>query len=80
MTRYRPEGADATFTVVQWNGGGYNPRNPSNGSSLGVQYATAMVYPTPVIFYSIGGHMQWGRDRRLIAGYMYREWLKNLLR
>ena len=29
MISYRPEGADATSTVVQWNDDGYNPRNPS---------------------------------------------------
>ena len=78
MSIFRSEGADATFTVVQWNGGGYDPGNLSLGSNLGVQYATAMVYPTPVIFYSVGGEMQ--RDAMgPIAGDMYREWLDNLL-
>ena len=82
MTRYRPEGADATFTVVQWNGGGYNPRDPGEGANVGVQYATAIAYPTPVIFYSIGGEMQQGPRRTLgwaLAGDMFRVWLQNLL-
>ena len=82
MTRYRAEGADATFTVVQWNGGGYNPRDPGEGANVGVQYATAIAYPTPVIFYSIGGEMQQGPRRTLgwaLAGDMFRVWLQNLL-
>ena len=79
MTRYRPEGADATFTVVQWNGGGHDSRNPSPGPNLGVQYATAMAYPTPVVFYSVGGNIRHDALGRPIAGDMYREWLRNLL-
>ena len=38
-----------------------------------------MACPNLVIFYSFGGDTQWGGDRRLIAGDMYREWLRNLL-
>ena len=80
MTRYRSEGADAAFRVVQWNGGEYNQWNPADGANVGVQYATAIAYPTPVIFYSVGGGMRWGRNRKVAAGDMYREWLKNLLK
>ena len=80
MTKYRPEGADAAFTVVQWNGGEYNPWNPADGANVGVQYATAIAYPTPVIFYSVGGVQRWDRHFRATGGDMYREWLKNLLR
>ena len=80
MTRYRPEGADAAFTVVQWNDGEYNPWNPADGANVGVQYATAMAYPTPVIFYSVGGVKRWGRNLKATDGDMYREWLRNLLR
>ena len=80
MTRYRPEGADAVFTVVLWNDGEYNQWNPADGANVGVQYATAIAYPTPVIYYSVGGVKQWGRDRRATGGDMYRAWLYNLLR
>ncbi|KAH9163164.1 subtilisin-like protein [Lactarius sanguifluus] len=45
----------ATFTVELVNGGEYNPNNPGREANLNVQYASAMVYPTPIIFYSIGG-------------------------
>ena len=83
MTRYRAEGADAKFTVVQWNGGRYNPRDTSDGANVGVQYATAIAYPMPVIFYSIGGEIQLGPPRTFgwaLAGDMYRVCLQNLLR
>ncbi|KAH9062404.1 subtilisin-like protein [Lactarius vividus] len=54
MSVYRSDGTDAAFTVVQVNGGGYDPTNPAVESNLDTQYAVAMTYPTPVIFYSIG--------------------------
>ncbi|KAH9011822.1 subtilisin-like protein [Lactarius hengduanensis] len=49
----------ATFTVEQVNGGGYDPDNPGDEANLDVQYASAMAYPTPIIFYSIGGLGKW---------------------
>ncbi|KAH8982958.1 subtilisin-like protein [Lactarius akahatsu] len=52
MRTYRSDGADATFTVVQVNRGGYDPNHPTVEANLDTQYAEAMVYPTPVIFYS----------------------------
>ncbi|KAH9033144.1 subtilisin-like protein [Lactarius hengduanensis] len=45
MQKYRSEAGDATFTVVDVNGGGGN---------IDIQYASAMAYPTPHIFYSTG--------------------------
>ncbi|KAH9022820.1 subtilisin-like protein [Lactarius pseudohatsudake] len=54
MSVYRSDGANAAFTVVQVNGGGYDPTNPGREPNLDTQYAMAMAYPTPVIFYSTG--------------------------
>ncbi|KAH9033399.1 subtilisin-like protein [Lactarius pseudohatsudake] len=54
MRTYRSDGADATFTVVQVNRGEYDPNHPTVEANLDTQYAGAMVYPTPVIFYSVG--------------------------
>ncbi|KAH9049738.1 subtilisin-like protein [Lactarius hengduanensis] len=54
MSEYRSDGTDAAITVVQVNGGGYDPTNPAGESNLDTQYAVAMAYPTPVIFYSVG--------------------------
>ncbi|KAH9027309.1 subtilisin-like protein [Lactarius pseudohatsudake] len=54
MSVFRSEGHNAAITVVQVNGGEYNPTNPAVEANLDTQYAMAMAYPTPVIFYSTG--------------------------
>ncbi|KAH9164912.1 subtilisin-like protein [Lactarius sanguifluus] len=54
MRKYRSEAADATFTVVEVNGGGYDPIHPNIEANICIQYAEAMAYPTPHIFYSTG--------------------------
>ncbi|KAH9074754.1 subtilisin-like protein [Lactarius deliciosus] len=56
MTECRTDGADATFTVTQVNGGMYDPAgNPAVEANLDLQYAEAMAYPTRHIYYSTGG-------------------------
>ncbi|KAH9167585.1 subtilisin-like protein [Lactarius sanguifluus] len=55
MNEYRTDGEDATFTVTQVNGGGYDPANPGVEANLDIQYAEAMAYPTRHIYYSTGG-------------------------
>ncbi|KAH9165964.1 subtilisin-like protein [Lactarius sanguifluus] len=55
MNEYRTDGEDATFTVTQINGGGYDPGNPGLEANLDIQYAEAMTYPTRHIYYSTGG-------------------------
>ncbi|KAH9167586.1 subtilisin-like protein [Lactarius sanguifluus] len=55
MNEFRTDGEDATFTVTQINGGGYDPANPSIEANLDIQYAEAMAYPTRHIYYSTGG-------------------------
>ncbi|KAH8997709.1 subtilisin-like protein [Lactarius hatsudake] len=45
---------DATYEVVKINGGGYDPAHPHEEANMGIQYAEAMAYPTPHIFYSTG--------------------------
>ncbi|KAH9164296.1 subtilisin-like protein [Lactarius sanguifluus] len=54
MQKYRSEADDATFTVVNVNGGGYDPTHPNEEANMDIQYAEAMAYPTPHIFYSTG--------------------------
>ncbi|KAH8994722.1 subtilisin-like protein [Lactarius hatsudake] len=54
MQKYRSEAADATFTVVDVNDGGYDPTHPNEEANMDIQYAEAMAYPTPHIFYSTG--------------------------
>ncbi|KAH9044202.1 subtilisin-like protein [Lactarius hengduanensis] len=52
MQKYRSYAADATFAVVEVNGGGYDPTHPEIEANVDIQYAEAMAYPTPHIFYS----------------------------
>jgi len=54
MNKYRSNGADATFTALQANGGGYDPGNPHAEPNLDIQYSQGMTYPTRQLFYSTG--------------------------
>ncbi|KAH9160140.1 subtilisin-like protein [Lactarius sanguifluus] len=54
MTEFRTPGEDATFSVVQVQGGGDNPDTPGVEANLDTQYTGAMTYPTTNVFYSIG--------------------------
>ncbi len=49
MRKYRSDAAGTTFTVVQVNGGGYDPGNPHTEANIDTQYTEAMAYPTPHI-------------------------------
>ncbi len=50
---------DATFSVEEVNGGLFDPSLPGIEANLNVQYTQAMAYPTPHIFYTIGGRIRW---------------------
>ncbi|KAF8260472.1 peptidase S8/S53 domain-containing protein [Lactarius quietus] len=71
MDTYR-YGAEATFTVVQVNGGGYDPRSPHEEANLDIQCAGGIAYPTPLLFYSTGRGL-WGQDD------WYSSWFKYIL-
>jgi tripeptidyl-peptidase-1 len=79
MARYRYEAEDADFSVVQLNGGGNDPNDPGDGASIGTQYAGAMAYPTPIIFFSIGGDTMWDENGNPILGDMYLAWFSDML-
>ncbi|KAH9037064.1 subtilisin-like protein [Lactarius pseudohatsudake] len=53
MRKFR-EADDATYKVVKINDGRYDPTDPHEEANMDIQYAEAMAYPTPHIFYSIG--------------------------
>jgi tripeptidyl-peptidase-1 len=55
MTMFRPDAVAAAFTIEHVNGGGYDPSHPGEEANLNIQYAQAIAYPTPNIFYSVGG-------------------------
>ena len=79
MTGYRSDEEDVTFSISQWNGGKFGPNNPSDHANIGLQYAAAMAYPATLIFYSLGGDMDWGINGEPIAGDMYLVWLNSIL-
>ncbi|KAH8993858.1 subtilisin-like protein [Lactarius hatsudake] len=54
MNEYRSDATSATYRVVQIEGGGYDPSNPTTEANLNMQYTSAIAYPTTHIFYSTG--------------------------
>src|SRR6266702_2829133 len=59
MTMYRTDAVAATYTVERVNGGKYKPSRPGFEGNVNMQYAQAMAYPTPHIYYSTGGALEW---------------------
>ncbi|KAH8982266.1 subtilisin-like protein [Lactarius akahatsu] len=61
MSQCRADAVDAsqaTFTVELLNGaGGYDPNHPDPEADQNMQYAQAMAYPTPHLFYGTGGEI-----------------------
>ncbi|KAF8266364.1 peptidase S8/S53 domain-containing protein [Lactarius quietus] len=67
MDIFRNDGVDTTFTLVQLNGGKYDPSNPGGEGDLNIEYASAIAYPTPNVYYSVGealedGYIAWLHD------------------
>jgi len=54
MSKYRPNGAGALFTVVLVNGGAFDLTGAGAEANLDMQYTQGMAYPTRHIFYSTG--------------------------
>ncbi|KAH9058176.1 subtilisin-like protein [Lactarius vividus] len=82
MTKFRSDVQPpslATFTVEQVDGAGYDPDNPGIEANIDVQYASAMAYPTPIIFY-IAGAMDWSHSGEPLPGDAYLESLEYLLK
>ncbi|KAH9053090.1 subtilisin-like protein [Lactarius vividus] len=69
----------ATFTVELVNGGEYDPETPGMEANIDVQHTSVMAYPTPIIFYSIGGIAEASVGGEPAPGDMYLESLKYLL-
>ncbi|KAH8999904.1 subtilisin-like protein [Lactarius hatsudake] len=78
MNNFRLDAVAATFTVLQINGGGFDPNQPGIEANVDIQYAAAMTYPTPHIFYSTGGRMEWVASRPAPHDE-YLVWLNHLL-
>ncbi|KAF8260350.1 subtilisin-like protein [Lactarius quietus] len=80
MTKYRTDARDATYKTVEINGVRYNPSLPTNEANQNIQYAEAMVYPTPIAFYSVGGGLEIIPGTNLPGkGDNMLEWLNHVL-
>ncbi|KAH9059104.1 subtilisin-like protein [Lactarius vividus] len=55
MTLFRSDANDATFLVIDINDSGYDPNKPGSEANLDMQYTQGMAWPTPHVFYSVGG-------------------------
>ncbi|VDC03354.1 unnamed protein product [Peniophora sp. CBMAI 1063] len=53
--RFLTGASNATFKLVEINGGQNNQNEPGVEADLDIQYTTAMSFPTPQIYYSTGG-------------------------
>ena len=68
MQKYRTDVVATTFPVpiIPVNDGAYNfPSNPSTEANMNVQYVEGMAYPTPIVYYSIGGESDWEQPSNL---------------
>ena len=75
MTDFCTDPTVATFDVLKVNDGAYNPNNPGLEANNNIQYASAMAYPTPHTFYSLGGDAGWSLETGKPAdGDLYLEW------
>ncbi|KAH8985001.1 subtilisin-like protein [Lactarius akahatsu] len=55
MRLFRSDAKDPNFLVIDINNSGYNPQYPGSEANLDMQYTQGMAWPTPHVFYSIGG-------------------------
>ena len=79
MTLFSERTRGATFDVVQVNGG-VDVLGFRGDANTNMQYASAMAFPTPIVFYSTGGNREWDEETgRAIAGDRYLELLNYLL-
>ena len=74
---YREDRMAATFTVVNIDGGRYDPSHPDTEANIDIKSAQATAYTTP---HSIGGLMRWspGSDKPGV-GDLFLQWLDYIL-
>ncbi|KAF8262827.1 peptidase S8/S53 domain-containing protein [Lactarius quietus] len=76
MNKYRADAKDATFTVEPINGGTSKASKPSEDADINAQYALGMAYPIPLVYYSVGGDLDWDPiTYKPIKGDTDLEWL-----
>ncbi|KAH9055020.1 subtilisin-like protein [Lactarius vividus] len=55
MRQYRSDATDATFLVIDINDSEYDSNKPGDEANLNMQYTQGIAWPTPHVFYSVGG-------------------------
>jgi len=81
MNTYRTEAKDATFTTMDVNNGKSDLEQSSVEASMNIQYAEGMAYPTPLIYYNIGGEVTWSkRTKKPKKGDSDLEWLNYVIK
>ncbi|KAH9041304.1 subtilisin-like protein [Lactarius pseudohatsudake] len=55
MKLFRSDANDPTFLVIDINNSGYDPQHPGAEANVDMQYTQGIAWPTPHVFYSIGG-------------------------
>ncbi|KAH9159722.1 subtilisin-like protein [Lactarius sanguifluus] len=55
MRVFRSDAHDPTFLVIDINDSGYDPNMPGPEANLDMQYTQGIAWPTPHVFYSMGG-------------------------
>ena len=71
---------DVNYDVERVNGSAYDPWHPGYEANLDMQYAQAIAYPTPVIYYSVGGKLQKDRiTKKPTSSDSFFAWLTYLL-
>jgi len=78
MNEFSDSAEAAIYKVAQVNGGGNDPSDPGDEATVNIQYTTAMAHPTPLTFYSTGGHLAiWKNEPAPGDGFL--EWLNYIL-
>ena len=63
----------------KFNGGRNDPHHPSGHVNTDIQYSATMVFPTPLIFYRIGGNSEWEPNGVPVTGDRYLRWFYHML-
>ncbi|KAI0766668.1 subtilisin-like protein [Trametes elegans] len=81
LQQFRSDAVNATFETVKVNGGGDDQSKPGAEANLDIQYAIAMSYPTPNIYYSTGGSPPFNPDgaTQNNTNEPYLDWLNFML-
>ncbi|KAG9124088.1 hypothetical protein FRC07_012889 [Ceratobasidium sp. 392] len=78
---HRPDAKNSTFSVELVNGGQNNETAPGVEGNMDTQYANVITYPTPNIFYSMGGLAPFVADSTTTTSENepYLEWVNYML-